>query len=68
MVYAEKKLTGTYYGSIRPTVDFGVLADLDMDRRIDLDALISRTYRFDEINQGFELLTSGQVARGVIVF
>jgi S-(hydroxymethyl)glutathione dehydrogenase/alcohol dehydrogenase len=67
-VYAEKKLTGTYYGSIRPSVDFGVLADLDMDRRIDLDALISRTYRFDEINEGFKLLTSGQVARGVIVF
>jgi len=39
-----------------------------MDRRLNLDALISRTYRFDEINEGFNLLTSGQVARGVIVF
>jgi S-(hydroxymethyl)glutathione dehydrogenase/alcohol dehydrogenase len=68
MVYAEKKLTGTYYGSIRPTVDFGVLADLDMDKRLELDALISRTYAFDEINEGFRLLTSGQVARGVILF
>ena len=37
MVYGEKKLTGTYYGSIRPAIDFGVLADLDMDKRIDLD-------------------------------
>ena len=44
------------------------LADLDMDKRINLDALISRTYKFDEINEGFKLLTSGQVARGVIVF
>ena len=60
MVFAEKKLTGTYYGSIRPPVDFGVLADLDMDRRINLDALISRTYKFDEINEGFRLLTTGQ--------
>jgi S-(hydroxymethyl)glutathione dehydrogenase / alcohol dehydrogenase len=68
MVYAEKKLTGTYYGSVRPSVDFGVLADLDMDRRLNLDALISRTYKFDEINEGFGLLTSGQVARGVILF
>ncbi len=68
MVFGEKKLTGTYYGSIRPAIDFGVLADLDMDKRIDLDALISRTYKFDEINEGFELLMSGAVARGVIVF
>jgi S-(hydroxymethyl)glutathione dehydrogenase/alcohol dehydrogenase len=68
MVYGEKKLTGTYYGSIRPAIDFGVLADLDMDKRIDLDTLISRTYKFDEINEGFRLLMSGSVARGVIMF
>jgi S-(hydroxymethyl)glutathione dehydrogenase/alcohol dehydrogenase len=68
IVYGEKKITGTYYGSIRPAVDFGVLADLDMSKRINLDGLISRTYTFDEINEGFRLLTSGQVARGVIVF
>jgi S-(hydroxymethyl)glutathione dehydrogenase / alcohol dehydrogenase len=68
MVYGEKKLTGTYYGSIRPAVDFSVLADLDMSKRIDLDSLISRTYRFDEINEGFRLLTTGAVARGVILF
>jgi S-(hydroxymethyl)glutathione dehydrogenase/alcohol dehydrogenase len=68
MVYGEKKLTGTYYGSIRPAIDFGVLADLDMDKRIDLDSLISRTYKFDEINEGFRLLMSGSVARGVIMF
>ena len=32
MVYGEKTLSGTYYGSIRPTVDFGILADLSMER------------------------------------
>src|SRR5262249_55821416 len=68
MVYSEKKLTGTYYGSIRPAIDFAVLADLDMEKRIDLDRLISRTYRFEEINEGFRLLLSGSVARGVVTF
>jgi len=68
MVYGEKTLSGTYYGSIRPAIDFGVLADLAMDKRIDLDSLISRTYKFDEINEGFRLLTTGAVARGVIQF
>ena len=49
-------------------IDFGVLADLDMDKQIDLDSLISRTYKFDEINEGFRLMMAGDVARGVIVF
>jgi len=68
MVYGEKKLTGTYYGSIRPAIDFALLADLDLDKRIELERLISRTYAFDEINEGFRLLLTGAVARGVITF
>ena len=68
MVYAEKTISGTYYGSVRPDVDFAILADLDMDKKLNLDDLISRTYKFDEINEGFRLLVSGAVARGVIVF
>jgi S-(hydroxymethyl)glutathione dehydrogenase/alcohol dehydrogenase len=68
MVYGEKTLTGTYYGSIRPAVDFGVLADLAMEKRIELQGLISRTYTLDEINEGFRLMTTGAVARGVVMF
>jgi S-(hydroxymethyl)glutathione dehydrogenase/alcohol dehydrogenase len=68
MVYGEKTLSGTYYGSIRPAVDFGILADMSMSKRIDLDSLISRTYKFDEINEGFERMLKGEVARGVILF
>ena len=68
IVYGEKLISGTYYGSVRPNIDFPILADLDMERKIDLDRLISRTYRFDEINEGFRLMLAGEVARGVIVF
>ncbi|MGA8381327.1 MAG: Zn-dependent alcohol dehydrogenase [Stellaceae bacterium] len=68
MVYGEKLVSGTYYGSVRPNIDFPILADLDMAKKIDLDGLISRTYRFDEINEGFRLMLDGAVARGVIVF
>jgi S-(hydroxymethyl)glutathione dehydrogenase/alcohol dehydrogenase len=68
MVYGEKQLSGTYYGSVRPAVDFGTLADLSMERRLNLDDLISRTYKFEEINEGFQLMAKGQVARGVILF
>ena len=68
MVFTEKKLTGSYYGSVRPSVDFPILADLSMSKRLDLDSLISRTYKFDEINEGFKQMLAGTVARGVILF
>jgi S-(hydroxymethyl)glutathione dehydrogenase/alcohol dehydrogenase len=67
MALQEKTLKGTLYGSIRPSVDLPRLADLYLQKRIDVDRLISRTYKLDEINEGFRLLTSGQVARGVVV-
>ena len=57
--YPEKTISGTYYGSVRPDIDFPILADLDMDKKLNLDDLISRTYKFDEMNEGFRLLVSG---------
>jgi Zn-dependent alcohol dehydrogenase len=53
---------------VRPSIDFAVLADLSMERRLDLDSLISRTYRLDEINEGFAQMVKGTVARGIVVF
>jgi S-(hydroxymethyl)glutathione dehydrogenase / alcohol dehydrogenase len=49
-------------------VDIPRLVDLYLDGRLKVDELISRTYSLDEINEGFEALRSGQVARGVVVF
>lgn len=39
-----------------------------MDKRINLDDVISRTCKFEDINQGFKLMLGGSVARGVITF
>ncbi len=68
IVFGEKKVTGTYYGSIRPDIDFAVLADMTISKRLNLDDLISRTYSLDQINEGFQNLVKGSVARGVIMF
>ena len=40
----EKVVTGSFYGSCRPHVDMPLVIDLYMDGRLDLDALVSRTY------------------------
>ena len=68
MALQEKSIKGTMYGSVRPNVDFPRLVDLYLDGRLKIDQLISRTYKLDEINEGFQALRSGQVARGVVIF
>jgi NDMA-dependent alcohol dehydrogenase len=68
MALQEKTLKGTIYGSVRPNIDFPRLVDLYLDGRLQLDRLISRTYKLDEINEGFRAMRSGEVARGVVVF
>ena len=61
-------MSGSYYGSVRPSIDFGILADMSMSKQINLDSLISRTYKFEQINEGFQRMMQGEVARGVILF
>lgn len=68
MALQEKTLKGTLYGTVRPNLDFPRLVDLYLDGRLKLDQLVSRTYKLEEINEGFAALRTGQVARGVIVF
>ncbi|WP_076861048.1 Zn-dependent alcohol dehydrogenase [Bradyrhizobium mercantei] len=68
MVFQEKTLGASFYGSVQPDIDFPIFADLYMGKKINLDALISRTFKLEEINEGFEQLRTGGVARGVIVF
>ena len=68
MVFGEKTMSGTFYGSVRPDLDFPVLVDHYMNKRLNIDGLISRTYRLEEINEGFKRMMAGEVARGVVVF
>jgi len=62
----EKIVTGCFYGSTRPAVDFPRLADFYMRGVLKLDQMITRTYRLDEINDAFDALGRGDNARGII--
>jgi S-(hydroxymethyl)glutathione dehydrogenase / alcohol dehydrogenase len=64
----EKVVTGSFYGSCRPQVDMPLVVDLYMEGRLDLDALVSRTYPLEEVNQAFAAMNAGEVARAVIRF
>ena len=53
-------------GSSRPRVDMPRLLDLYRLGPLDLDRLVTRTYRLDEINEAYDDLQRGVLARGVI--
>lgn len=64
----EKTVTGSYYGSANTTRDFPLYLDLYQRGLLDLDRLVSKTYRLEEINEAFADMLGGETARGVILF
>ncbi len=68
LVFEEKTLQGSYFGSCVPRIDFPKMLHLYMAGKLKLDELITRRYSIDEAPQAFADLESGKNARGVIVF
>ncbi len=66
--FEEKTLTGSYFGSCVPRVDFPRMLALYTAGKLLLDELITRRYAIEEAPQAFADLESGRNARGVIVF
>jgi len=67
-LFLGKTLKGAYFGSAHVRTEMPALIDLYMEGRLMLDELISRTYPLEEINDAFEALKRGEVARSVIKF
>jgi S-(hydroxymethyl)glutathione dehydrogenase/alcohol dehydrogenase len=66
LVYGERRLVGSFYGSTRPRADFSRFVDLYLAGRLKLDQLVTREWRLDEINEAFAAMNGGEVARGII--
>jgi len=67
LVFEEKTLTGSYFGSCVPRVDFPRMLALYLKGELKLQELITHRYSIDEAPQAFADLESGRNARGVIV-
>jgi S-(hydroxymethyl)glutathione dehydrogenase/alcohol dehydrogenase len=67
LVYAEKTLKGSIYGSTRPRLDLLALIDLHARGKIDLDSLLTRTYPLSRINEAYAALERGEVARSLVM-
>jgi S-(hydroxymethyl)glutathione dehydrogenase/alcohol dehydrogenase len=68
LVFEEKTLTGSYFGSCVPRVDFPRMLSLYLAGQLRLDEMITRRYAVEEAPQAFADLQAGKNARGVIVF
>jgi len=68
LVYEERVLTGSLYGSAAPKTDIPRLIDLYRAGSLKLDELLTRSYPIEEINQAYDALESGETLRSVVTF
>jgi S-(hydroxymethyl)glutathione dehydrogenase / alcohol dehydrogenase len=68
LVLEEKALLGSLYGSANMRRDMLKLIDLYMRKRLKIDELISRRIKLEQVNEAFEAMERGEVARSVIVY
>jgi len=64
----EKRIQGSLMGSNRFPVDMPRLVDFYMSGKLKLDELIARRIKLDQVNEGFDELKRGELARSVIMF
>ena len=62
----EKTLKGSFYGSGRFHVDMPHILDLCKAGKLNLDGLVTKRWKLYEINEVFDALKSGEVARSVL--
>ena len=59
---------GSAFGGARGRTDVPRIVDWYMEKRIEIDPLITHRLSLDEINTGFELLRQGKSIRSVVVY
>ncbi|WEJ74875.1 Zn-dependent alcohol dehydrogenase [Pseudomonas sp. PSE14] len=67
-ILGERRIQGSFMGSNRFPVDMPRLVDFYMQGRLKLDEMISQRLKLEHINEAFDELRRGELARSVIVF
>jgi NDMA-dependent alcohol dehydrogenase len=63
----RKSVVGSLFGDCNPTTDIPKILGLYQSGDIKLDEIITRTYRLEEVNEGYDDLLNGKNVRGIIV-
>ena len=59
---------GTAFGGAKGRRDVPKIVDWYMEKKINIDDLITHTLKLEDINKGFELMRAGKSIRSVVVF
>jgi len=59
---------GTAFGGARGRTDVPRIVDWYMDKKINIDDLITHVLPFEQINEGFELMRKGESIRSVVTY
>jgi S-(hydroxymethyl)glutathione dehydrogenase / alcohol dehydrogenase len=59
---------GSAFGGARGRTDVPKIVDWYMDKKINIDDLITHKLPLDRINEGFDLMTKGESIRSVVVY
>lgn len=68
LVRDEKIVTGSLYGSSRPSIDIPSILRQYVAGNLPLDRMITKAYKLDELNDAFADMREGKLKRGVVVF
>src|SRR5262252_7007812 len=63
----EKRIQGCFMGSNRFRIDMPRIIDLYRQGRIDLDDMITRRGKLEDVNEAFRAMKAGEVARTVLM-
>jgi len=67
MIGPQKRLSGVLFGGTNPLVDIPRLLSLYRSGDLKLDEIITRRYKLDQINEGYQDMRDGKNLRGVII-
>ncbi|MET0929453.1 MAG: NDMA-dependent alcohol dehydrogenase [Aeromicrobium sp.] len=63
----RKTIKGSLFGDCNPTVDIPKILGLYQSGDIKLDEIITKTYKLEEVNEGYDDLLNGKNVRGVVI-
>jgi S-(hydroxymethyl)glutathione dehydrogenase/alcohol dehydrogenase len=64
----EKQIVGTIFGSANLRSDIPKLLKLYRNGLLDLDAMVTNTYKLGDVNLGYQDMRDGKNIRGVLVY
>ncbi|GAB3278202.1 Zn-dependent alcohol dehydrogenase [Parasphingorhabdus pacifica] len=65
---ADRRIQGSVMGSNRFRIDMPRYVQMYLSGTLDLDSLVSATVTLDEINEAYDRLRTGEVARQLVLF